>query len=63
VLGRGSSRASPIGLVALVLNNGFVIELKNILYVPSIKRNLVYVTLLDNDGYSYNFGDLVMGNV
>ena len=46
-----------IGLVPLVLNNGFVIELKNVFYVPSVKRNLISVTLLDNDGYSCNFGD------
>lgn len=45
-----------IGSVSLVLNNGFVMKLNDVLYVPSMRRNLISISLLDNDGYSCNFG-------
>jgi hypothetical protein len=31
--------------------------LRDILYVPSLQRNLISVSCLDKDGYTYLFGD------
>jgi hypothetical protein len=35
----------------LELNNDFILRLHNILYVPSLSRNLIYVSCLDDDGF------------
>ena len=35
--------------------NGSIIVLYNILYVPSIRRNLILVPILDEKGYSIKF--------
>jgi hypothetical protein len=35
----------------LELNNGFILRLHNILYVPPLSRNLIFVSCLDDDGY------------
>jgi hypothetical protein len=35
--------------------NGSIIILYNILYVPSIRKNLVYVPILDDSGYGMKF--------
>jgi hypothetical protein len=35
----------------LELNNGFILRLHNVLYVPSLSRNLIFVSCLDDDGY------------
>jgi hypothetical protein len=40
-----------IGEFPLELNNGFILRLHNILYVPSLSRNLISVSCLDGDGY------------
>jgi len=42
----------------LELNNGFVLRLKEVLYVPSLHRNLISVSKLDDD-----LAILVMANV
>jgi hypothetical protein len=39
------------------LNNGFILRLHNVLYVPSLSRNLISVSCLDDDGYDYQFGN------
>jgi hypothetical protein len=39
------------------LNNGFILRLHNVLYVPSLSRNLIYFSCLDDDGYDYQFGN------
>jgi hypothetical protein len=39
------------------LNNGFILYLHNVLYVPSLSRNLISVSCLDDDGYDYQFGN------
>jgi hypothetical protein len=39
------------------LNNGFILRLHNILYIPSLSRNLISVSCLDDDGYDCQFGN------
>jgi hypothetical protein len=41
----------------LELNNGFILRLHNVLYVPSLSRNLISVSCLDDDGYDCQFGN------
>jgi hypothetical protein len=41
----------------LELNNGFILHLHNVLYVPSLSRNLIFVSCLDDDGYDCQFGN------
>jgi hypothetical protein len=47
-----------IGSIVLHLHSGLELHLNNVLYVPSLKRNLISVQLLDIDGFSCNFGDM-----
>jgi hypothetical protein len=39
------------------LNNGFTLRLNNVLYVPSLSRNLILVSCLDDDGFDCQFGN------
>jgi hypothetical protein len=41
----------------LELNNGFILRLHNILYVPSLSKNLIFVSCLDDDGFDCQFGN------
>jgi hypothetical protein len=47
-----------VGSIVLHLHSGFKHHLNNVLYVPSLKRNLISIQLLDIDSFSYNFGDM-----
>jgi hypothetical protein len=47
-----------VGSIVLHLHNDFKLHLNNVLYVPSLKRNLISVRLLDIDGFSCNFRDM-----
>jgi hypothetical protein len=40
-----------------LLHDGFTLTLNNILYVPSLKRNLIYVASLEDDDYECSFGN------
>ncbi|RLM78765.1 hypothetical protein C2845_PM12G29900 [Panicum miliaceum] len=46
-----------IGALQLELRGGFILPLDDVLYVPSIERNLISVSKLDLDAYSCTFGD------
>jgi hypothetical protein len=46
-----------IGDLPLELHDGFVLRLIDVLYVPSLRRNLISVSRLDDDGYDCHFGD------
>jgi hypothetical protein len=37
--------------LSLELNNCLILRLYNVLYVPSLSRNLISVSCLDDDGY------------
>jgi hypothetical protein len=47
-----------VGSIVLHLHSGFTLHLNNVLYVPSLKRNLILVRLLDIDSFSCNFGEM-----
>jgi hypothetical protein len=44
-----------VGDLSLELANGFILLLRVVLYVPSLQRNLISVSCLDNDGYDCHF--------
>ena len=48
--------AEAIGDLTLELDNDFKLQLNNILYVPSLSRNLISVSCLADDGYDCHFG-------
>jgi hypothetical protein len=35
----------------LELNNGLILHLHNVLYVPSLSRNLISISCLEDDGF------------
>ena len=49
--------AEAIGDLSLELLDGFVLRLSDVLYIPSLRRNLISVSKLDDDGLSCHFGD------
>jgi hypothetical protein len=57
VANRAQADVEAVGDVHLELDTGFIIILRDVLYVPSLQRNLSSVSCLDKDGYTYLFGD------
>ena len=49
------AEVEPIGTLQLSLHNSFTLHLLDVLYVPSIQRNLISVSKLDCDGFSCTF--------
>jgi hypothetical protein len=45
-----------VGDVSIVLDSGFELVLKNTFYVPSFRRNLISISLLDELGFCFTFG-------
>jgi hypothetical protein len=43
------------GELPLELNNEFILHLHNVLYVPSLSKNMIFVSCLDDDGYDCQF--------
>ena len=46
-----------IGDISLELVDGFLLKLSDVLFVPSLRRNLISVSRLDDDGYDCHFGN------
>jgi hypothetical protein len=46
-----------VGDVSLELVDGFILILRDVLYVPSLHRNLISVSRMDTDGYDCHFGN------
>jgi len=46
-----------IGSFSLELSSGFNLQLDDVLYVPSLKRNLISVSSLDDSGHVSIFGN------
>ena len=44
-----------LGVVRLQLNTGNFLELRDVAYIPSIRRNLISVPILDRLGYNFLF--------
>jgi hypothetical protein len=51
------AEVEAIGGLPLELNNDCILRLHNVLYVPSLSRNLIYVSCQDDDGYDCQFGN------
>jgi hypothetical protein len=51
VTNRVRADVEAVGNISLELADGFMLLLRNVLYVPSLQRNLISVSCLDNDGY------------
>jgi hypothetical protein len=51
------ARVEAVGSLPLVLHGGFTLLLNNVLYDPSLHRNLISVSLLEDDGYESLFGN------
>jgi hypothetical protein len=49
------AEVEAIGELTIELNNGFILHLYNVLYVPSLSRNLISVSCLDYDGFDCQF--------
>ena len=45
-----------IGIFRLLLKSGTYLDLNETFVVPSFRRNLVYISVLENFGYSCSFG-------
>ena len=45
-----------LGVIRLHLSMENFLELQNVAFIPSIRRNLIYVHILDRLGYSFLFG-------
>ena len=57
VANRKEAAVKAIGSLSLELDNGFVLLLRDVLFVPSLKRNLISVSRLDDDKIHCHFGD------
>ena len=51
------AEVKAIGDLSLELVDGFVLKLSDVLYVPSLRRNLISVSRLDDNGYDFHFGN------
>jgi hypothetical protein len=50
------AKVEAIGELLLELHNSFILHLHNVLYVPSLRRNLISVSCLADDGFDCHFG-------
>jgi hypothetical protein len=50
------AQVEAIGDIFLELADGFIILLKDLLFIPSLHRNLISVSCLDKDSYECYFG-------
>lgn len=50
-------QVDAIGTFRLLLKIGFYLDLNETKVVPSLRRNLISISILDKFGYSYSFGD------
>jgi hypothetical protein len=50
-------KVEVIGSLPLLLHDDFTLTLNNVLYVPSLKRNLISIASLEDDGYECLFGN------
>jgi hypothetical protein len=51
-----------IGELPLEISNDFTLYLYDVLYVPSMRRNLIFVSCLDDDGFDCLFWQETMSN-
>jgi hypothetical protein len=51
------AKVEAVGTLPLLLHGSFTLYLSNVLYVPSLRRNLISVASLEDDGYECLFGN------
>jgi hypothetical protein len=51
-----------IGELPLEISNDFTLYLYDVLYVPSMRRNLIFVSCLDDDGFDCLIWQETMSN-
>jgi hypothetical protein len=51
------AKVEAVGTLPLLLHGGSTLYLNNVLYVPSLRRNLIFVASLEDDGYECLFGN------
>jgi hypothetical protein len=51
------AKVEAVRSLPLVLQDSFTLILNNVHYVPSLQRNLIFVSLLENDGFECLFGN------
>jgi hypothetical protein len=51
------AEVKAIGYLAIELDDGFVPNLNNVLFVPSLRINLISISCLDNENIQCHFGD------
>ncbi|KAL6345742.1 hypothetical protein AAG906_017486 [Vitis piasezkii] len=57
-MGDGSKvKVEFFGMIKLRLATESFLLLHDVVYIPSLRRNLIYVSVLDRHGYSFHFGD------
>ena len=54
------SRVEVVGTYRLVFDTRHVLDLDNTFLVPNISRNLISVSILDCNGFNFNFGHGIM---
>jgi hypothetical protein len=50
------AKVEAIGELPLAISNGFTLYLHDVLYVPSMRRNLISISCLDDDRFNCLFG-------
>jgi hypothetical protein len=51
------AKVEAVGTLPLLLHGGFALNLNNVLYVLSLRRNIISVTSLEDIGYECLFGN------
>jgi hypothetical protein len=51
------AEVKAIGDLAIELDDGFVLNLNNVFFVPSLRKNLISISCLDDDNIHCHFGD------
>jgi hypothetical protein len=54
---RTTANVEAVGTLPLLLHGGFTLTLNSVLYVLSLRRNLISVSSLEDDGYECLFGN------
>jgi hypothetical protein len=57
VVNRRDAMIEATRYLVLTLDDGFVLFLRDLLFVPSLRRNLIYVSKLDDENIHCHFGD------
>jgi hypothetical protein len=57
VTNRVQADVEVVGDLSSELADGFVLLLRDVLYVPTLQRNLISISCLDNYGYDCHFGN------